>query len=93
MGLGDDIILRVIDAARAEGFDAEKDLLGFYEKVLKLKAKAKRRPRPGNNLNIDALDPGDLRYIVLNASKSGMTAFEALLEKGLRGLAPDIPEH
>lgn len=91
MGLGDDIILRVIDAARAEGFDAEKDLLGFYEKVLKLKAKAKRRHRPGHNLNIDELDPGDLRYIVLNASKSGITAFEALLEKNLRGLAPDIP--
>jgi len=92
MGLGDDIILRVIDAARAEGFDAEKDLLGFYEKVLKLKAKANRRPRPGNNLNIDELDSGDLRYIVLNASKSGITAFEALLEKSLRGLSPDIPE-
>jgi len=92
MGLGDDIILRVIDAARSEGFDAEKDLLGFYEKVLKLKAKAKRRPRPGHNLNIDELDPGDLRYITFNASKSGMTAFEALLENNLRGLAPDIPE-
>lgn len=92
LGLGDDVILRLIDAARAEGFDAEKDLLSFHEKVLKLKAKVKRRHRPGHNLNIDDLDPGDLRYIVLNASKSGMTAFEALLENNLRGLAPDIPE-
>ncbi len=75
MVLGDDMILRVIDAARAEGFEAGEDLLGFYEKVLKLKAKAKGRPRPGNNLNINEFDPGDLLYIVLKASKPRMAAF------------------
>lgn len=87
-GLGDDMILRLIEAARHEGHDPEKDVLGFYEQVLKFKTRSKRGQAKMRKLNSNCLEEGDLRRIVPEAAQLGRTAFEALRDRQLGGILP-----
>jgi AAA domain len=87
-GLGDDVIMRLIDAARHEGHDPEKDVLGFYEQVLKFKTRAQRAQVKIRKLKSSCLEEGDLRRLVPEAAQRGRTSFEALREGQLGGILP-----
>lgn len=88
-GLGDDLILRLIDAARAEGLDAQQDPFGFFERVIKLKSKVKRQRRDERELKLASLDAHDLRRLVPEAAERGLTPLEALRQAGLAGIWPE----
>jgi hypothetical protein len=89
MGLGEDLILRLIDGAKADGLDAQQDPFGFYEHVLKGMRQAKRQQKAIRHEKLASLEAHDLRRLVVTAVEQGLTALEILRAAGLVGILPE----
>lgn len=85
-GLGEEIILQLIDTVRAEGLDAEQDLLGFFARISELRKKRKGRKAPAEKVDTAAMEACDLRRLVAEAAESGLTPLEAIRAAGLTGI-------
>lgn len=88
-GLGDDLILQLIDKVRAEGRDAQEDPLGFFERVRKLSKSKKSRQKREAGADPATLDRDDLRKLVAEAAGQGLTPLEAIKGAGLGGIWPE----
>ncbi|WPZ07595.1 AAA family ATPase [Pelagerythrobacter marinus] len=88
-GLGDDLILQLIDKVRAQGHDARQDPLGFFEHVRKLIRGRKSKRKDEVAFDPAILEDRDLRKLVAEAAGRGLTPLEAIRGAGLTGIWPE----